>query len=334
MRAAATTHRGSWCAGPAQRTSSACWICSPTTGTHDPSSKRGTCATEPTDPTTPGSSRATACWSPRGVPEVDHLTQPGRIRGTDRRAHHGGRSARTRVVRSPKPGPWLQWRQPKGPMRSMSVVVLDELGEDAAEVTWSDDPQVIEALPTNNTDPAFHIGVGVRARTGVATTWAPLERHTSSKDRVNLACSSSDRLVSSPVSVLRVTPGGRCPFCKHPYDPDLAVKQRALRWGAHSTRSGTGPAADKPVDHEMLEILGRTQGQDPAATPATGRPAGASLTPECWPAALVVADRHRSVRPPSKWMSRCLPLASTSSMRVPSFGASPRRRGASKRVSR
>jgi hypothetical protein len=66
-------------------------------------------------------------------------------------------------------------------------------------------------------------------------------------------------------SVLRVTPGGRCLFCKHPFDPDLAVKQRSLRWGVplETIRDWTG--ADKPIDREMLEILCRTQGQDAAA---------------------------------------------------------------------
>ena len=31
--------------------------------------------------------------------------------------------------------PWLRRHQRQGPMRSMAVVMLDELGEDAAEVT-------------------------------------------------------------------------------------------------------------------------------------------------------------------------------------------------------
>ena len=46
-------------------------------------------------------------------------------------------------------GPWLRCHQPEGPMRSMSVVVLHELGQDAAEMTWSDDQQVIQALSTH-----------------------------------------------------------------------------------------------------------------------------------------------------------------------------------------
>ena len=66
-------------------------------------------------------------------------------------------------------------------------------------------------------------------------------------------------------SVLRVTPGGRCLFCKHPYDPDLAVRQRALRWGVPLETIRGWTATDKPVDHVMLEILGRTQGKYPEA---------------------------------------------------------------------
>jgi molybdopterin/thiamine biosynthesis adenylyltransferase len=66
-------------------------------------------------------------------------------------------------------------------------------------------------------------------------------------------------------SVLRVTPGGRCLFCKHPYDPDLAVKQRALRWGVPLETIRDWTVTDKPVDHGMLETLCRTQGQDRSA---------------------------------------------------------------------
>jgi len=66
-------------------------------------------------------------------------------------------------------------------------------------------------------------------------------------------------------SVLRVVPGGRCLYCKHPHDPDLAVKQRALRWGVPLETIRDWTAANKPVDREMLDILGRTQGQDASA---------------------------------------------------------------------
>ena len=65
-------------------------------------------------------------------------------------------------------------------------------------------------------------------------------------------------------SVLRVTPGGRCLFCKHPHDPDLAVKQRALRWGVPLETIRDWTATNKPVDDAMLKILCRTQGRDAA----------------------------------------------------------------------
>lgn len=40
--------------------------------------------------------------------------------------------------------------------------MVHELAQDAAEVTWSDDQQVIKALPTNGTYPALRVRVGVR----------------------------------------------------------------------------------------------------------------------------------------------------------------------------
>jgi len=66
-------------------------------------------------------------------------------------------------------------------------------------------------------------------------------------------------------AALRVTPGGWCLFCKHPYDPDLAIKQRALRWGVPLDTVRDWTAADKAVDLQMLEILGRTQGKPVSA---------------------------------------------------------------------
>ena len=65
-------------------------------------------------------------------------------------------------------------------------------------------------------------------------------------------------------AVLRVTPGGRCLFCKHPYDPDLDVKQRALRWGVSVETIREWMASDRPVERAMAEGLAQTQGKDPA----------------------------------------------------------------------
>ena len=72
-------------------------------------------------------------------------------------------------------------------------------------------------------------------------------------------------------SIMRVVPGGWCLECKHPYDPDLAVKQRAARWGQsvetilrldghraarhpeHDHRAGADPEPASPVDFASLE---------------------------------------------------------------------------------
>lgn len=74
-------------------------------------------------------------------------------------------------------------------------------------------------------------------------------------------------------SALRVTPGGRCLFCKHPFDPDLALKQRALRWGVSVGTIQRWVAEDQLVNIAMIEQLAATQGRD-AATFAEllGRP--------------------------------------------------------------
>lgn len=62
-------------------------------------------------------------------------------------------------------------------------------------------------------------------------------------------------------SVLRVTPGGRCLFCKHPYDPDLDLKQRALRWGVSLDVIRDWTSSERPVDDDMIQSLSRTQGR-------------------------------------------------------------------------
>lgn len=64
-------------------------------------------------------------------------------------------------------------------------------------------------------------------------------------------------------AVLRVTPGGRCLFCKHPEDPDLEIKQRAARWGVPLDTIWEWTTSHRRVDREMVEILARTQGQSP-----------------------------------------------------------------------
>ncbi|MDF1597275.1 MAG: ThiF family adenylyltransferase [Acidimicrobiia bacterium] len=64
-------------------------------------------------------------------------------------------------------------------------------------------------------------------------------------------------------SVLRVVPGGRCLFCKHPFDPDLAVNQRALRWGVPLVTIKEWSSANRPVDEAMIRSLAHTQNRPP-----------------------------------------------------------------------
>lgn len=105
-------------------------------------------------------------------------------------------------------------------------------------------------------------------------------------------------------SVLRVTPGGRCLFCKHPYDPDLAVKQRALRWGVPIGAIRDWSDADKLVDREMVEKLCQTQGK---ATGAFGELVGVpfSETPRLLECGLT------SLRADVPSQAPVLPLATT-----------------------
>lgn len=57
---------------------------------------------------------------------------------------------------------WVRRHQAQRPMRSMGVVVLDELGEDATEMTRTDDQQVIQALAASGGHPALGEGIGIR----------------------------------------------------------------------------------------------------------------------------------------------------------------------------
>lgn len=65
-------------------------------------------------------------------------------------------------------------------------------------------------------------------------------------------------------SLLRVVPGGRCLECKHPYDPELSLKQRADRWGQDLDTVRRWTAENVIVTAEMIERLALTQGKPPA----------------------------------------------------------------------
>lgn len=62
-------------------------------------------------------------------------------------------------------------------------------------------------------------------------------------------------------SLLRVVPGGRCLECTHPYDPDLALKQRAGRWGVSLDSVRVWWAENVPITREMLTQLETIQGK-------------------------------------------------------------------------
>jgi len=73
----------------------------------------------------------------------------------------------------------------------VGVGVLEVGVEDAGEVAGTDDQQVVEALTTDRPDRRSAFAFG--ARTGVRTISAPIERQTSSKDRVNVVSRSRTR---------------------------------------------------------------------------------------------------------------------------------------------
>ena len=75
-------------------------------------------------------------------------------------------------------------------VRALVVVVLDELPENAVEVAFSADERPVQALGPRRPDKAFGEGVRSGERTGVRTTRAPVDLHTSSKGSTNLASRS------------------------------------------------------------------------------------------------------------------------------------------------
>jgi hypothetical protein len=105
-------------------------------------------------------------------------------------------------------------------------------------------------------------------------------------------------------SVLRVVPSGRCLLCKHPYDPELAMTQRAARWGVPLETVREWTAAGRMVVAEMIDLLARTQAK-PAS--AFGELLGVPFTetprlPECG---------SKSLRADVPSQAPVLPLATT-----------------------
>jgi molybdopterin/thiamine biosynthesis adenylyltransferase len=62
-------------------------------------------------------------------------------------------------------------------------------------------------------------------------------------------------------SVIRIVPGGWCLECKHPYDPDYELKQRAARWGAEFETVRAWTARNVAVTADMIAALAETQGK-------------------------------------------------------------------------
>jgi hypothetical protein len=63
--------------------------------------------------------------------------------------------------------------------------------------------------------------------------------------------------------VIRVVPGGWCLECKHPFDPDYELKQRAARWGVDVETVRAWTSGNVPVTAEMIALLAETQGKEP-----------------------------------------------------------------------
>jgi molybdopterin/thiamine biosynthesis adenylyltransferase len=63
-------------------------------------------------------------------------------------------------------------------------------------------------------------------------------------------------------SVLRVVPGGWCLQCKHPYDPDHELKQRAKRWGEELETVRTWTRENVTVTADMIASLATVQNRE------------------------------------------------------------------------
>jgi hypothetical protein len=75
---------------------------------------------------------------------------------------------------------WVRRLQPEGPVRAMTVVVVDMDPQHLLEVAAADRQEPVQALGADGPDPAFGVGVGVGACSGVIGTSVPSDRNTSS----------------------------------------------------------------------------------------------------------------------------------------------------------
>ena len=81
----------------------------------------------------------------------------------------------------------------QGPVRPVSVVMGDVLGQDAFEVATTEDQRSVEALSADGADGAFGEGVGSGSSDGVRMMRTHSALKTSSKLEVNLASRSRTR---------------------------------------------------------------------------------------------------------------------------------------------
>jgi molybdopterin/thiamine biosynthesis adenylyltransferase len=99
----------------------------------------------------------------------------------------------------------------------------------------------------------------------VLSTVDTIEARWSIQARARGGASILDGAVSGLLyGVLRVAVGGWCLECKHPYDPDLAIKQRAARWGQPEATVRGWMQTNAVVTAEMIATLARTQNRAPA----------------------------------------------------------------------
>ena len=64
--------------------------------------------------------------------------------------------------------------------------------------------------------------------------------------------------------LVRVVPGGWCLECKHPYDPDYELKERAARWGQEIETVRSWTRQNVAVSLDMIARLAEVQNRDPA----------------------------------------------------------------------
>lgn len=106
-------------------------------------------------------------------------------------------------------------------------------------------------------------GAGFEPATRVISTVDTVEARWNIQRRAKPTSEIIDAAVMNLLySVPKVVPRGWCLECKHPYDPDLSVRQRAARWGVEIEEVRTWERDDAEVTEEMANRLSQIQGKD------------------------------------------------------------------------